>query len=138
MWLTPKKTQVSTEKVVVQDSAGKVVESQLLPLSNATIRIRKHYVKAHIGKAPSSEPKYLLAFSVSVPPLGFSIYRVSRPKQTSYGYCLLLYLFPYPSSTRKLDWRTIMHLSYWQNFFDSLMQDKLQQSQRHLWLRMIA
>ncbi|XP_028761137.1 alpha-mannosidase At3g26720 [Neltuma alba] len=73
---------VSIEEVFVQDSAGKEVESQLLPLSNATIRIRKHYVKAHIGKAPSSEPKYLLAFSVSVPPLGFSIYRVSKPKQT--------------------------------------------------------
>ncbi|KAI9121310.1 hypothetical protein K1719_008343 [Acacia pycnantha] len=76
---------VSSEKVFVQDSAGKEVESQLLPLSNATIRMRKHYVKAHTGKARSSEPKYLLAFSVSVPPLGFSIYRVSRPKQTRQG-----------------------------------------------------
>ncbi|KAF7801853.1 alpha-mannosidase [Senna tora] len=75
---------VSTEKVFVQDSAGKEIESQLLPLSNATSRIRKHYVEAHLGIKPSFEPKYLLAFSVSVPPLGFSTYRVSRPKQTSH------------------------------------------------------
>ena len=74
--------QVSTREVFVQDSDGKEIESQLLPLSNATLSIRKHYVKAYIGKAPGGELKYWLAFPVSVPPLGFSTYIVSRPKQT--------------------------------------------------------
>lgn len=74
--------QVSTGEVFVQDSAGKEIESQLLPLSNATLNIRNKYVKAYIGKAPAGELKYWLAFPVSVPPLGFSTYIVSRPKKT--------------------------------------------------------
>ncbi|XP_073222216.1 alpha-mannosidase At3g26720 isoform X2 [Cicer arietinum] len=72
---------VSTGEVFVQDSAGKEIESQLLPLSNITFSIRKKYAKAYIGTAPSGEPKYWLAFPVSVPPIGFSTYMVSRPKQ---------------------------------------------------------
>ncbi|KAK7360609.1 hypothetical protein VNO77_02616 [Canavalia gladiata] len=76
---------VSSGHVFVQDSDGKVVESQLLPLSNATLTIRKHYVKAYIGKTPGGELKFWLAFPVSVPPLGFSTYTVSSSKQTSYS-----------------------------------------------------
>lgn len=74
--------QVSSEKVFVKDSGGKTVESQLLPLSNATLRIRNRYVKAYLGKAPSETIKYWLAFSASVPPLGFSTYTVSIAKPT--------------------------------------------------------
>ncbi|KAI4350435.1 hypothetical protein L6164_004891 [Bauhinia variegata] len=75
---------VSTGKVFVQDSAGKEIQSQLLPVSDATLRIRKRYVKAYLGKQSGAELKYWLAFSVSVPPLGFSTYTVSTPKQTEY------------------------------------------------------
>ncbi|CAI8613491.1 unnamed protein product [Vicia faba] len=75
---------VSTAEVFVQDSAGKEVESQLLPLSNITSSIRKKYVKAYTGTAPAGELKYWLAFPVSVPPIGFSTYVVSRPKQTGH------------------------------------------------------
>lgn len=74
--------QVSSEKVIVKDSGGRTVESQLLPLSNATLRIRNRYVKAYLGKAPSETLKYWLAFSASVPPLGFSTYTVSIAKPT--------------------------------------------------------
>jgi alpha-mannosidase len=74
--------QVSSEKVFVQDSEGREIESQLLPLSNATLSIRNYYVKAYIGKSPNGVLKYWLAFSVSVPPLGFSTYVVSTAKQT--------------------------------------------------------
>jgi alpha-mannosidase len=81
--------QVSTREVSVQDSSGKEIESQLLPLSNITLSIRKKYVKAYLGAAPSGELKYLLAFSVSVPPIGFSTYIVSKPKQTGQCYYLL-------------------------------------------------
>ncbi|RYR54201.1 hypothetical protein Ahy_A06g029472 isoform B [Arachis hypogaea] len=73
---------VSTTDISVKDSAGNEVESQILPLSNATSILRKYYVKAYLGKSPGSEPKYWLAFPVSVPPLGFSTYIVSKPRQT--------------------------------------------------------
>ncbi|KAK7290561.1 hypothetical protein RIF29_05069 [Crotalaria pallida] len=76
---------VSTGEVFVRDSAGKEIESQLLPLSNATLSIRKHYVKAYVGKSPGEELKYWLAFPVSVPPLGFSTYILSRPKQIGHS-----------------------------------------------------
>ncbi|KAJ4729554.1 Alpha-mannosidase [Melia azedarach] len=73
---------VSNEKVIVKDSGGKIVESQLLPLSNGTSRIRNQYVKAYLGKLPSETVKYWLAFSATVPPLGFSTYIVSNAKPT--------------------------------------------------------
>ncbi|XP_027348900.1 alpha-mannosidase At3g26720-like [Abrus precatorius] len=76
---------VSSEKVFVQDSTGKEIESQLLPVSNATLTIRKRYIEAYFGKAPGGELKYWLAFPVSVPPLGFSTYTVSSSKQTSHS-----------------------------------------------------
>ncbi|XP_038696356.1 alpha-mannosidase At3g26720-like isoform X2 [Tripterygium wilfordii] len=76
---------ISTEKVVVQDSGGRLIESQLLPPSNATLRLRNKYVKGHLGKSPGETLKYWLAFSASIPPLGFSTYIVSSPKQTDLG-----------------------------------------------------
>lgn len=72
--------QVSSERVIVQDAGGKEIESQLLPLSNATLSIRNYYVKAYLGNQPSQTLKYWLAFSASVPPLGFSSYVVSNAK----------------------------------------------------------
>ncbi|KAJ4833502.1 hypothetical protein Tsubulata_007999 [Turnera subulata] len=73
---------VSSEKVVVQDSNGNEIESQLLPISNATLRIRKKYVEAYLGKFPSETLGYWLAFSVSLPPLGFNTYLISIAKET--------------------------------------------------------
>ncbi|CAI8590687.1 unnamed protein product [Vicia faba] len=77
--------QVSATEVFVQDSAGKEIESQLLPLSNITSSIRKKHVKAYIGTTPTGELKYWLAFLVYVPPIGFSTYIVSRPKQAGHA-----------------------------------------------------
>uniref|UniRef100_A0A2P2MM13 Alpha-mannosidase n=1 Tax=Rhizophora mucronata TaxID=61149 RepID=A0A2P2MM13_RHIMU len=73
---------VSTENVIVQDSSGKQIESQLLPISNATMGIRNKYIKAYLGRFSSRTPKYWLAFSVSLPPLGFSTYIVTSAKQS--------------------------------------------------------
>lgn len=73
---------VSSEKVVVRDSSGKEIESQLLPISNATLRLRKKYVKAYLGKFPEETLAYWLAFSVSLPPLGFNTYTISLAKET--------------------------------------------------------
>lgn len=41
-----------------------------------------------MGQAPLKTPKYWLAFTVSVPPLGFSTYTVSTAKRTGSNiYC---------------------------------------------------
>ncbi|GMN57390.1 hypothetical protein TIFTF001_026498 [Ficus carica] len=73
---------VSTDTVTVRDSSGRKVEAQLLPISNATLSIRNYYVRAYLGKSPRETIKYWLAFSVSVPPIGFSTYIISTAKQT--------------------------------------------------------
>ncbi|KAJ9683167.1 hypothetical protein PVL29_018952 [Vitis rotundifolia] len=73
---------VSTERLIVHDSSGKEIESQLLPVVNASSHTRNFYVKAYLGKSPSGTLKYWLAFSASVPPLGYSTYIISSAKQT--------------------------------------------------------
>ncbi|XP_062010429.1 alpha-mannosidase At3g26720-like isoform X2 [Rosa rugosa] len=73
---------VSNERVTVQDSSQRKIDAQLLPLSNATLKLRSYYVRAYLGNTPSEPPKYWLAFSVTVPPLGFSSYIVSSANQT--------------------------------------------------------
>ncbi|KAM7483510.1 hypothetical protein LguiB_008093 [Lonicera macranthoides] len=72
--------EVISENVIVQDSSGKEIESQLLPIANASIAIRNYYTAAYVGKSPSVTPKYWLAFTASVPPLGFSTYVISSTK----------------------------------------------------------
>ncbi|XP_043724653.1 probable alpha-mannosidase At5g13980 isoform X2 [Telopea speciosissima] len=72
---------VISESVTVQDSSGKVIESQLLPLANVSVGIRNYHVKAYLGKSPGITPKYWLTFLASVPPLGFSTFIVSEAKQ---------------------------------------------------------
>ncbi|KAK9678088.1 hypothetical protein RND81_11G187100 [Saponaria officinalis] len=69
---------VDADKIVVKDSNGKEVESQLLPVTNASLNIRNVHLKAYLGKPSQGAIKYWLAFQVSVPPLGFSTYIVSR------------------------------------------------------------
>ncbi|XAR52060.1 Alpha-mannosidase [Bertholletia excelsa] len=72
---------VSTEGIVVLDSGGREIEFQLLPISNASLSIRNYHVKAYLDRTPGETIKYWLAFSVSVPPLGFSTYVVSTATQ---------------------------------------------------------
>uniref|UniRef100_A0A5B7A988 Alpha-mannosidase n=1 Tax=Davidia involucrata TaxID=16924 RepID=A0A5B7A988_DAVIN len=73
---------VSITGLIVRDSGGREIESQLLPLSNTSMSTRNFHVKAYLGRSPSGTPKYWLAFLASVPPLGFSTYTVSIAKQT--------------------------------------------------------
>lgn len=73
---------VSTATLVIKDSDGKEIDSQLLPISNSTLQIRNNYVKAYLGKIPSETVKYWVAFSVSIPPLGFNTYTIEVAKQT--------------------------------------------------------
>lgn len=74
--------QVINEDVAVHDSNGKLVESQILPLTDAHVGLRNFYVKAYVGETPSEAPKYWLAFLAAVPPLGFSTYTISRAERT--------------------------------------------------------
>ncbi|KAG4938279.1 hypothetical protein JHK84_044530 [Glycine max] len=68
--------------VRVHDSNGIEIESQLLPQAEKYVDLRNYYVKAYLGQTPPKAPKYWLAFTVSVPPLGFSTYTVSTAKRT--------------------------------------------------------
>ncbi|XP_010249228.1 PREDICTED: alpha-mannosidase At3g26720-like [Nelumbo nucifera] len=70
------------ESITVKDSNGREIEFQLLPIVNTSVNIRNYHVKAYLGKYPSDTPKYWLAFSASVPALGFSTYIVSSAKRT--------------------------------------------------------
>ncbi|KAK3041857.1 hypothetical protein RJ639_000373, partial [Escallonia herrerae] len=72
---------VINENVTVQDSGGKEIVSQLLPITDASIAIRSSHVTAYVGESPNATPKYWLAFAASVPPLGFSTYIISSTKQ---------------------------------------------------------
>ncbi|XP_022879255.1 probable alpha-mannosidase At5g13980 isoform X1 [Olea europaea var. sylvestris] len=71
---------VTNEDVTVRDSAGRVIESQVLPLSENYMNLRNYLVKAYRGQSPSKTPEYWLAFSASVPALGFNTYTISRAK----------------------------------------------------------
>ncbi|KAI5404766.1 probable alpha-mannosidase At5g13980 [Lathyrus oleraceus] len=74
---------VANENVVVRDSSGKEIQSQLLPIPDAFLGLRNYYAEAYLGVSPSETPKYWLAFSAIVPPLGFSTYYVSKAKQAA-------------------------------------------------------
>lgn len=66
--------------MTVHDPAGRVLESQLLPLSDTHVSLRNYHVKAYLGQTPRKTPKYWLAFTASAPPLGFSMYTISSAK----------------------------------------------------------
>ncbi|KAJ7971780.1 Alpha-mannosidase [Quillaja saponaria] len=72
---------VMNEDVAVHDSKGNEIESQILPQAEIYVGLRNYYVKAYLGRTPTETPKFWLAFTVSVPPLGFSTYTVSTAKR---------------------------------------------------------
>lgn len=73
--------QVIEENVIVKDHRGNEIESQFVPLPNASLAIRNYYSMAYLGKSPSVTPKYWLAFSASAPPLGLNTYFISSGKR---------------------------------------------------------
>ncbi|TKY73710.1 Alpha-mannosidase protein [Spatholobus suberectus] len=74
---------VVNEKVVVRDSSGKKIQSQLVPIPDAFLGLRNYHTVAYLGVSPTVKPKYWLAFSATVPPLGFSTYYVSNAKKSA-------------------------------------------------------
>ncbi|ONM26652.1 putative alpha-mannosidase [Zea mays] len=75
---------VFSDSIVVHDSEGREIESQLLPIATASLNIREKHVKAYLGTTPGAKPKFWLAFPVSVPPLGFNTYFVSNLKKSAH------------------------------------------------------
>lgn len=74
---------VINQNVTVKDSKGKVIESQLLPLLKDSMSLRNSYSTAYLGISMNVTPNYWLAFSASVPPLGFNTYIISSAKQAA-------------------------------------------------------
>ncbi|KAI0491394.1 hypothetical protein KFK09_025654 [Dendrobium nobile] len=68
---------VSDSVTVLDSSSGGEIESQLLPIIEASVSIRSQYVKAYLDESVDVAPKFWLAFQVSVPPFGFSTYIIS-------------------------------------------------------------
>ncbi|XP_071914762.1 alpha-mannosidase At3g26720 isoform X1 [Coffea arabica] len=73
---------VSSQGLIVQDSDGREIESQLIPISSASLSTRNYHLKGNLGGSATDSDKYWLAFSASVPPLGFSTYIVSSSRKT--------------------------------------------------------
>ncbi|RDY14228.1 hypothetical protein CR513_00732 [Mucuna pruriens] len=69
---------VNDANLVVKDSLGNNVETQYIEVDNVTANLREFYVKAYVGVSPKQAPKYWLLFQVSVPPLGWSSYFISK------------------------------------------------------------
>ncbi|RAL41460.1 hypothetical protein DM860_010254 [Cuscuta australis] len=73
---------VSSETVAVLDSTGKEIESQVLPVLDASMSLRKYYAKAYVGKSSNTGPLYWLAFTATVPPLGFTTYTITGSRHS--------------------------------------------------------
>nr|KYP55020.1 Lysosomal alpha-mannosidase [Cajanus cajan] len=72
------KIPVNDANLVVKDSSGNNLEVQYVDVDDVTTNLRKIYVKAYLGLSPKQAPKYWLLFQVSVPPLGWSTYFISK------------------------------------------------------------
>lgn len=70
--------QVNEANLVVKDSSGNNVEVQYVDVDDVTTDLRKLYVKAYLGLSANQAPKYWLLFQVSIPPLGWSTYFISK------------------------------------------------------------
>lgn len=72
---------VFNENVIVHDSEKREIVSQIIPIADAFVGLRNSHVNAYLGRSPVEMPKYWLAFTVSVPPFGFSTYSISSAKR---------------------------------------------------------
>lgn len=77
----------------VQDSEGREVESQLLPLTDASLNLRRQHVKAYLDTSPTATPKYWLTFPVSVPALGFATYFISGSSKSGIRYFITYMIY---------------------------------------------
>ncbi|ONK72632.1 uncharacterized protein A4U43_C04F21420 [Asparagus officinalis] len=71
---------VNDDHLVVRDSSGKFIKSQLIEMDNTTSRLRNLYVEAYLGESSKETPKYWLVFQVAIPPLGWNTYFISKAR----------------------------------------------------------
>ncbi|KAH9329200.1 hypothetical protein KI387_001308, partial [Taxus chinensis] len=71
---------VNSDSPIVTDIDGNTMQSQLVQVSKASIALRNFYLMAYLGIPSNKAPMFWLAFSVSIPPLGFSTYIISTSK----------------------------------------------------------
>lgn len=83
-----------------------------MDVDDVTTNLRKFYVKAYLGVSPKQAPKYWLLFQVSVPPLGWSTYFIS--KATRKG------IVPFPPFLT-----SVFFLSFWTTPFSILSHGTL-------------
>ncbi|KAJ3682593.1 hypothetical protein LUZ60_015166 [Juncus effusus] len=79
------KIPVNDDNIVVKDSTGASIPTQLVALDNVTANLRKFYVEAYLGILPNGPPKYWLVFQASVPPLGWNSYFISKQNTKVYS-----------------------------------------------------
>ncbi|XP_009386958.2 alpha-mannosidase isoform X1 [Musa acuminata AAA Group] len=69
---------VNDDQLVVRDSAGKYIATQFVEVDNITSNLRKLYVEAYLGVSSNKTLNYWLVFQVSVPPMGWNSYFISK------------------------------------------------------------
>lgn len=70
--------QVRDSNYVIQDSSGNTIDTQYISLDEFTKNVRELYVQAYLGHKPEVTPKFLLVFQVTVQPLGWNTYFISK------------------------------------------------------------
>ncbi|KAG6521672.1 hypothetical protein ZIOFF_018797 [Zingiber officinale] len=73
--------RVNDDKLAVRDSDGNYIATQLVEVDNITSSLRRLYVEAYLGVSPKETPKYWLIFQVSIPPIGWNTYFISKDSQ---------------------------------------------------------
>ncbi|KAL4366626.1 hypothetical protein GQ457_05G012270 [Hibiscus cannabinus] len=69
---------VNDANLVVQDSSGNNIDAQYTALDNVTKHVREFYTEAYLGQSSGTAPKYWLHFQVSIPPLGWNTFFISK------------------------------------------------------------
>ncbi|XP_057868913.2 alpha-mannosidase isoform X2 [Cryptomeria japonica] len=71
---------VNSDSLIVTDTDGNTIQSQLVQISKTSSNLRSYYLMAYLGVQSNQTPMFWLVFTVSVPPLGFSTYVISTSK----------------------------------------------------------
>ncbi|KAH9710931.1 putative alpha-mannosidase [Citrus sinensis] len=69
---------VNDANLIVKDPLGNAITVQYVNLDNVTSNLRKFYTEAYLGQSSKQVPRYWLLFQVTVPPLGWNTYFISR------------------------------------------------------------
>ena len=65
------------------DAEGNAVSSQLIPVTEADLKLRDKYVNLHEGVSAGAAPKFYLVFAAAIPPLGYTSFVVQPASSSS-------------------------------------------------------